>query len=182
MPQPHSVVLVRHCKAAGQEPEAPLTLEGKVQAEALCDFLSAELPGRIVSSPFLRALQSIQPLADRLGLRIECDPRLVERQLGVTADGNWRGALERSFQNSEICLTDGESSATAVARGRSVVDDILTEMRASAIVVTHGNLLALIARSFRPDLGFEFWASLSNPDVFRLTRIDGVFELERIWK
>jgi len=34
------IYLVRHCKAAGQEPEAPLTEEGVTQAERLADFFA----------------------------------------------------------------------------------------------------------------------------------------------
>ena len=43
---------VRHCKAEGQPPEAPLTEEGKKQAEDLVDFLCNCGIERIVSSPF----------------------------------------------------------------------------------------------------------------------------------
>lgn len=153
-----------------------------MQAKALCDLLSAEMPGRIVSSPFLRAQQSIHPLADRLGIEIEIDSRLEERNLGVTTDGDWRIALRRSFQESDLCLTGGESSSTAQARGRAVIDDIFAPLKVPSVVVTHGNLLALIARSFKPELGFEFWESLTNPDVFRLTTRDGAFRIERIWE
>jgi 2,3-bisphosphoglycerate-dependent phosphoglycerate mutase len=36
---------------------------GRVQADALADFLAARAIARIVSSPYLRARQSIEPLA-----------------------------------------------------------------------------------------------------------------------
>jgi 2,3-bisphosphoglycerate-dependent phosphoglycerate mutase len=72
--------LVRHCRASGQEPEAALTEEGLAQAERLADFLAPLAPDRILSSPFRRAVQSVEPLAARLDLPIELD-------VGVTDEG-----------------------------------------------------------------------------------------------
>src|SRR5207245_4789289 len=60
-----TLYLVRHCRAAGQAPEAPLTAEGLAQAERLADVLAPLAPDRILSSPFRRAVQSVEPLAAR---------------------------------------------------------------------------------------------------------------------
>ena len=46
------VYLVRHCSAAGQAPDRPLTAEGEAQALRLADFLVPFDVARIVSSPF----------------------------------------------------------------------------------------------------------------------------------
>jgi 2,3-bisphosphoglycerate-dependent phosphoglycerate mutase len=70
--------LVRHSKAEGQEPEAALTAEGRVQAETLANVLADLGVDRIVSSTFRRAVESIQPLADRLTIPIDTDERLIE--------------------------------------------------------------------------------------------------------
>jgi len=42
-----------------------------------------------------------------------------------------------------------------------------------SVVVTHGNLLALILRWVDEKVGYEHWAQLSNPDVF-VVQLDGV--------
>ncbi|CAM3148907.1 histidine phosphatase family protein [Paenibacillus sediminis] len=56
-----TLYLIRHCKAKGQEPDADLTLEGELQAEALSNFLIDKPIDLIISSPFLRAIHSIKP-------------------------------------------------------------------------------------------------------------------------
>ena len=61
--------IVRHCKAAGQQPEAALTANGRLQAVQLAEQFAALPIERIISSPFLRAKQSIAPLAERFGLQ-----------------------------------------------------------------------------------------------------------------
>ena len=50
------------------------------------------------------------------------------------------------------------------------------------VVVTHGNLLALVLHSIDPAFGFQGWESLTNPDVFALSDVgSGRKTFERIW-
>ena len=82
--------LVRHCQPEGQEPSAALTEEGIAQAARLCAFLSDLPVERIVSSPYARALESIAPLGERLGIEVEVDGRLAERVLSTVPLPSWR--------------------------------------------------------------------------------------------
>ena len=94
-----SIYLIRHCSAQGQEPEAALTEAGNEQALRLSAFLERRRVTRIVSSPFRRAVDSARPLGETLGLEVEIDPRLAERQLGLVENGDWRAALRESFDH-----------------------------------------------------------------------------------
>ncbi|MDB5730594.1 MAG: hypothetical protein JWQ03_489 [Variovorax sp.] len=68
------LVLVRHGRPDEEDLERPhdppLRADGRAQAEAVADRLVHEGITRIVSSPMARAVQTAQPLADRLGLPI----------------------------------------------------------------------------------------------------------------
>lgn len=163
-----TLYLVRHCRATGQEPNAPLTPEGEAQADALADLLAPLGVERIVSSPFARALASIEPLARRIGLMVEPDERLVERVLCGEPRPDWREQLRASFDDLDLWLPGGESSRVAMARGRAAVDHAARPGAERVVVVTHGNLFALILRSFDSRVGFDKWAALANPDVFRV--------------
>lgn len=176
-----SVYLVRHCSAEGQEPEAALTEAGNEQSLRLSAFLAERGVTRIVSSPFRRAVDSARPLAETLGLEIEVDPRLAERQLGLVENGDWRAALRESFDNHNLCLQDGESSLFAQARGVAALHDVFQEARLPAAIFSHGNLLALIANSLDNSLGFDFWQQLSNPDVFEVRKLPESLGLSRVW-
>jgi 2,3-bisphosphoglycerate-dependent phosphoglycerate mutase len=70
---PKVLYLIRHCASVGQHPDAPLSGQGRAQAMALADRLADRQIDRIVSSPFLRAVQSIAPLAQRMGLPVASD-------------------------------------------------------------------------------------------------------------
>jgi 2,3-bisphosphoglycerate-dependent phosphoglycerate mutase len=168
---------VRHCRATGQEPAAELTSDGRAQAEALADVLADRGVERIVSSPWQRAVDSIAPLALRLGLTVERDERLRERTLSDGPLPDWRERLRASFDDPDLCLPGGESSRAATARAIAALDGARAHAAHATVVVTHGNLLALILRTVDPGIGFDHWQALSNPDLYRLS--DG--SLERLW-
>jgi 2,3-bisphosphoglycerate-dependent phosphoglycerate mutase len=175
------IFLVRHCQATGQDPDAPLTLEGHAQAERLAELLADAGIRRIVSSPFARARDSIQPLASRLGVALETDARLAERVVCGEPRPDWRDRLRDSFDDLDICLPGGESSRAAGERGVAAVQDAIRSGSLPVVLVTHGNLLTLILRRFDRRFGFREWERLTNPDVFRLSLGDGRAAVERIW-
>lgn len=74
--------LIRHAHAgtrgAFADNTRELTDRGRAQAGALADQL-ADLDIRvIVTSPFTRCIQTVEPLAHRLGLPVELNPGLAE--------------------------------------------------------------------------------------------------------
>ena len=77
------VLLVRHGHAGakrqwhGDDGFRPLDAQGLAQAAALVDLLAPFTPARILSSPFLRCVQTVTPLGDAYGIPIERSPSLV---------------------------------------------------------------------------------------------------------
>lgn len=69
--------MVRHADAGakdrwrGDDRLRPLSDRGRREAFALVDLLASHEPERIVSSPLVRCLQTVEPLSTRLGLAIE---------------------------------------------------------------------------------------------------------------
>lgn len=165
----------------GQQPDAPLTALGHAQAGDLADLLCRCGVTRIVSSPFARAVQSIVPLSDRIGIPIETDERLQERVLCGGSLLGWREQLRATFDDLDLCLPGGESSRAAMARGRSAVDDLLPSATGAIVVVTHGNLLTLLLKSFDPRVGYAEWERLTNPDVYRVQVAGDDTAVERVW-
>lgn len=164
--KPGTLLLVRHARATGQEPHAPLTPDGEAAAQALASSLAGLGVTRIVSSPWVRAAATARPLADRLGLPVTTDERLTERMLSGASRADWRERLRDSFADDTLCLPGGESGAAARARIQAALADA-RDPAGVTVVVTHGNLLALAL-----GLGFGDWAALRNPDVWA-TRPDG---------
>lgn len=83
--------LVRHAAAldrrAWAEPDElrPLSSAGRRQAEALPGHLAGTALSRLVSSPLVRCVQTLEPLAEALGAPIELADELVEGAPGSGA-------------------------------------------------------------------------------------------------
>jgi broad specificity phosphatase PhoE len=80
-----SIQLVRHAKAQSRDRwwgkpdrERPLTKSGRSQSKSLAVELATRPIIRILTSPFVRCVQTVEPLADRLGMDIELAEALGE--------------------------------------------------------------------------------------------------------
>lgn len=76
--------LVRHAKAGsrnefgGNDIDRPLTSSGHKQADDLCRRLAAVSPSVVVSSPYLRCIETLEPLAVAMDVDVSIDERLAE--------------------------------------------------------------------------------------------------------
>jgi len=84
LPREVSVLLVRHGRAGdkrsfdGPDDERPLDGKGRRQADRLAKALRWFAPGGARSAPPLRCRQTLEPLAERLGLDVQPAPELGE--------------------------------------------------------------------------------------------------------
>lgn len=179
-----TIYLIRHCKAEGQEPGAKLTGEGLEQAYKLADFLYAKQIDYIISSSYERAIATIEPLAQKINLKVNSDARLCERILSQEFLNNWEEKLYDSFQDNDMRLPGGETSSEAMNRGISVIEELFELSEKNITVVTHGNIMCLMLRYYNPKYGFDEWKKLTNPDVFELlmpNKKEAVC-IKRIWE
>lgn len=174
--------IIRHCQAEGQESDAPLTKAGHHTALELVKQFKGETIHQVISSPFLRARQSIEPLVKEKNLHLQIDHRLSERILSGIPRVDWLDRLKDSFSDMDLKLEGGESSKEAQARIVEVVKEVVYSDAENTIMVTHGNIMSLLLKHFDHTFGFEQWQSLSNPDIFLLQLIDGEYFLKRIWQ
>ena len=164
------LVLIRHCESSGQAPDAPLTAAGAQAAEALADALQALRPDAVYSSPYRRALTTVQPFADRAGLAIVQDPRLHERVLCEAPLDDWLDHIRRSYEDMDhVAGTGGESLRQTQTRALAALADIVARGHRLPVVASHGNLISSVLRAADPAFGFEAWRSLKNPDLFELS-------------
>jgi 2,3-bisphosphoglycerate-dependent phosphoglycerate mutase len=175
-----TLYVVRHCQAEGQDADARLTPEGVAQANRLADFLCKANIERIISSPYKRATQSIEPLALRLGIEVEVDVRLVERVLSSVPSPDWQDRLRLSFAELDLAYEGGESSRRAMERAIAVVEDVRKQSAQTTVLVTHGNLMTLLLKHFDDSIGFANWRALTNPDVYRVV-LTAPVAIDRIW-
>jgi broad specificity phosphatase PhoE len=138
--------VVRHAKAGsrrrfeGDDRLRPVSRPGSKQAAAITELLAHRDVGRIVSSPFARCIQTVEPLAQRLGLEVE-----VDEQLGEGHD--WRHALELIEQATQpivLCSHGdvvGDLMHDLAARGVPLDDDRIEKGSTWALQVEDGEIV-----------------------------------------
>lgn len=186
-----AVFMVRHAESPyvhGQERTRGLSEEGQKAAARVAELLSDIDVHCIASSPYARARQTVQPLAERKGLDIILYEELAERLIaGPDSRKPWdvvKEAIRRSFEDKDFALEGGESTRQAQQRALPVIRKLLGEHRGRNIVIgTHGNIMTILLNAFDERYGFEFWLAATQPDIYRLT-FDGdrLERVERIWQ
>ncbi|WP_390353972.1 histidine phosphatase family protein [Virgibacillus halophilus] len=176
------ILLVRHCEAESQAVEAPLTKKGKRQAQQLKLFLKNHSIDRIISSPSTRAIQSTEPFAQDMSIQIETDERLLERVLSTKDMTNWMEKLRNSFDAMDLAYHGGESGTEATKRAMKVIEELWGDGNLATVIVTHGNLLALLIKHYQSSFGFDDWRRLSNPDMYRLAQHREEVSIQRLWE
>ena len=122
--------LIRHGKAgdrgAWQGPDElrPLTKAGMRQAESVAERLGGEPIGRVISSPAVRCVETVRPLADRLGVKLEQDLALME---GMGPDGANR-----------LAVTATAGMAVALSTHGDVIWELLSDLEAAGVPLTAG--------------------------------------------
>lgn len=91
MPTQVKLYIVRHADAGnrsswtGDDDLRPLSRKGRRQAAGLLEVLATSPVTRLVSSPAVRCVETLDPVAARLGLTVETDRRLAEGSRGDDA-------------------------------------------------------------------------------------------------
>jgi 8-oxo-dGTP diphosphatase len=85
------IFVLRHANAGnaanwhGPDDERPLSDRGHLQAKRIAEALVADGATTVISSPYLRCIQTVSPLASMLGIEIEESEDLVEGAGGTGA-------------------------------------------------------------------------------------------------
>ena len=107
-------VVVRHAAAGDREQwdgddfHRPLNAKGRRQAVELAELLRPLGVRRVVSSPYVRCVETVKPLAAALALPLECDERLAE--------GAGPGAIELLREDGVVCCTHGDIAEELLGR------------------------------------------------------------------
>lgn len=128
-------VLLRHASAGerddwnGPDRLRPLDARGLRESAELVELLRPLGVRRVVSSPYARCVQTVEPLAAALGVPVELDDRLAE--------GSGRAAIALLEEDGVVSCTHGD-----------VIDELLDRglKKAAAVVVRDGR----VAREISP--------------------------------
>ena len=168
---PSSLYLLRHADSVASrtvpEPDWPLSVQGREQADALVPILQPLSIDRVVTSPYRRAVQTVAPFARQHDVTLHSDERLRERRLTDEWLDDHEAAVRATWQDFEHAHPGGESSAACQRRVVNAIADWTERFPDDTLLVSsHGNAISLYLHHVDPDFGFPDWQAMRKPDLF----------------
>ncbi|GGE70672.1 histidine phosphatase family protein [Priestia taiwanensis] len=169
-----NIYFIRHADSPfifGQERERPLSEEGVQSAKRVVESLKNIPFDAVFSSPYIRAIQTLDGLIDPATIVIE--ENLRERAL----KGDYRLPEEKrehahmqSFGDVDFCLEGGEALREAQYRSLPIIFHILENQAYQHVAIgTHGNIMTTILHYFDSSFDYTFWKSTEKPDIYQAT-------------
>lgn len=180
------LVLVRHATSVVPTPDGPdeltrpLRSTGLAQARDLVRELLALRPTAVVSSPYLRAVQTVQPTADALAATVGTRWDLREWDSGIAPTPDYARHFAHSWDHPDHVRPGGESLASFSDRVRRALTAVAEEHPGGVVLIgTHGGFAARALLAAGHDVDWPFLDAMPMPAVYRV-RWDGDHPVEVI--
>ncbi len=170
--------LIRHGKAAmeGSDRERVLDSDGIIQANSLCKKIKNQFQDqkiRIISSPFKRAMQTIEKLSQDMAADIEKSQSLEEINIGKDQNLSKHQIIEKMWSDKNFKVKNGSSQSEHIDKIRDELKQILDDFYKkdyNLILISHGNSIGIILKYFLDtDFTFNDWKKISMPDMYCLS-------------
>jgi 2,3-bisphosphoglycerate-dependent phosphoglycerate mutase len=169
---PTTVYFVRHAHSVytPEELERPLSVRGRRDAARVTDLLKNKNIHAVCSSPYKRAIETVEGTASFFNKEIDIYEDMKERQLSGEPVEDFSQAILKVWTEPEFSLPGGESNREAQKRGIHSFLGILEKYEGKNVAIgTHGNIMVLIMNHFDQQYDIEFWKKLEMPDIYKLT-------------
>ena len=166
-----TIYFVRHAHSTytKEERERPLSEKGQLDAENVTHLLKDRHIDVVISSPYKRAIQTVQGIANTYHVSIEIEENLRERLLSKEPVTDFNDAVQKVWEDWDFAYEGGESNEVAQRRAVICMQNILKKYEDQNIVIgTHGNIMVLLMNYFDSKYDFRFWKTLRMPDIFKL--------------
>lgn len=167
-----NIYLVRHAHSIYNTDELNRTLSNKgyIDAKRVTNILSEERINYVISSPYKRAVETVNGISKIIDKDIIIDDRFKERVLSSSAIEDFNLTVLKAWQDLNFSLDGGECGYVAQNRGVNALKEILLKYSGKNIVVgTHGNIMALIMNYYDEKFDYLFWRNLEMPDIYKLS-------------
>ncbi|WP_208020983.1 histidine phosphatase family protein [Verrucosispora sioxanthis] len=176
---PTEIVLVRHARSVPPTADGPddftrpLTTRGLRQAEELVTTLSEARPAAIWSSPYRRAIQTVQPTADALGLPVRTRTELREWDDGLAFTEVWESHYVRSWTDLSYARPGGESLEQLGIRAVAALRALARHHPGRVVLVgSHGTFICRALAGFGVPVEWATVRQMPMPAVYRLRFTD----------
>ncbi|MFD2114327.1 histidine phosphatase family protein [Paenibacillus yanchengensis] len=181
-----NLYFVRHAHStySADELNRPLSERGREDARKVTDILKNESINVLISSPYKRAIQTIQGLTGIYDVDIVIEEDFKERLLSDKHLSDFDSAIAKVWEDYSFAWEGGESNIVAQNRGVRALEKVLERYVGKNIAIgTHGNIMVLIMNDLDKRFNFTFWKQLNMPDIYKLSFDNQrLIEVNRIWE
>lgn len=180
-----NIIFVRHAHSIYTPDELgrPLSEKGTTDAKRVTEILKKEKIDVVISSPYKRAIQTVEGIANTIEKEIEMVNDFRERTLSSVPVDDFQAAITKVWEDPQFALDGGESNAVAQERGVNITFQIIEKYKGKNVVIgTHGNIMVLIMNYFNEKYDFTFWKNLNMPDIYKCTFEEReLVNVQRLW-
>ena len=172
------IVFIRHGKASmsGQDHERELDEDGIIQANSLKKKL-IELGlknSKIYSSPFKRAIQTIEPfMAEKKNTKAIITAELEEIHMPKDERLTKHQIIEKMWDDELFKVGNGISHSDHFYKIKPFLNEVFNNFKSEnedIIMITHGVLIGIILKFFfNINFGFNEWKKMTMPDIYMLS-------------
>ena len=182
-----TIYFIRHAEpdyTNHNDMERPLTAKGKEDSKLVTDYLSDKEIDVVLSSPYLRAIDTVKDFADSFGYAITTVDDFRERKIDDVWIEDFNQFTKQQWSDFDYKLSDGECLREVQIRNVEALKQVIKEDSGKNIVVgSHGTALSTIINYFNPSFGYDDFQRISTimPWIVKFTfREEELVEIEEI--
>jgi 2,3-bisphosphoglycerate-dependent phosphoglycerate mutase len=178
------IYFIRHAQSRPsvrlQHHEWPLSNLGRAQAVKLVPLIANLQIQRVISSPFIRCLDTVAPFVSESKLPLDIHDDLRERHVVDTVVGDFSEIWKKSWADFHFSMPGCESSFQAQTRFVNAVAELVDRHHGSVLgISTHGNVLGLFLNFIDARFHQQEADKIRNPDVLKIVVRSGRYEWDQ---
>ena len=169
-----TIYFVRHAQpdfTVQDDAGRPLTDKGRADTVLVTEYLKDKDIQEVLSSPFIRAVDTVKDFAAGIGLSVKTVYDFRERKVDSQWIEDFTAFTKKQWSDFDYKLTDGESLREVQERNIRALEGVLLEYDGKNIAIgTHGTALSTIINYYDNTYGYEDFNSMRTlmPWVVRM--------------
>ena len=132
-----------------------LTPKGMQDRKIVTEYLSNKKIDVVLSSPYKRAVQTLEDFADKFGFKIETIDDFHERKVGNEWIENFHDFSKNQWADFDYTLQGGECLHEVQTRNIAALKEVLRKYEGKNIAIgTHGTALSTIINYYDKSFGY----------------------------
>lgn len=140
-----------------------LSPKGLQDRKRVTEFLAEKQIDIVLSSPYRRAVDTIQDFADQYGFEVQIVDDFRERKVDDEWIENFTAFSKKQWEDFSYKLTNGECLQEVQDRNVAALQTVLARYRGKNIVIgTHGTALSTIIQYYDRRFGYDEFAKIRS--------------------